>query len=206
MMKPGGFFSPRKMALSFLFFIAIACATLLPTDAVEPSAMALPVNSAPNATAAATLVVVETTPLDYVLPYPGLLPDSPLYFLKVTRDKLMTLLIQNPTDRAFYLLFLSDKRLAAAKELLAKNDSLLAAQTFLSAEDYFTQAVTEAERGGESSSQTDLVAKLTVSSAKHKEILTNVKGSQTALVKARGDNLKSFDRVRKLLVEWELGS
>jgi hypothetical protein len=31
----------------------------------------------------------STTPISYDLPYPGMLPDSPVYFVKVARDRVM---------------------------------------------------------------------------------------------------------------------
>lgn len=189
-MKPGGFFSLRKMGLSLVFFIVIAGATLLPTGAVEPTLVVPP---------APVLVTLSPQPLDYNLPYPGILPDSPLYFLKVARDKLALLLIQHPTDRVFYLLFLADKRLAAARELELNRNLALAAQTYLTAEEHLAAAVDGVETlSGKSAS--DAVAKLTVATAKHKEILGQAEGREKSLITARQDNAKSYDRVRKLLM------
>lgn len=48
----------------------------------------------------------------YVLPFPGLLPDHPLYFLKNFRDFLLDKLIVDPIRRSEFYLLQADKKLA----------------------------------------------------------------------------------------------
>lgn len=131
----------------------------------------------------------------YSLPYPGILPDSPIYFLKVTRDKATTIFIQNSTDRAFYLLFLADKRLAAARLLDQQNKKDLAAVTYMSAEDYFAQAVSEAEKSNDKDRLMDLIAKLTASSAEHRNLTTSYQEAYQL-------SLRNYDRVLALLEKY----
>lgn len=54
------------------------------------------------------------TPVEYALPYPGMLPDHPLFFLKRLRDSLMEMLISDPMKKAEFYLLQADKRLAMA--------------------------------------------------------------------------------------------
>src|ERR1700704_2037322 len=62
--------------------------TVSPTQAVR---MYDSVTPAPNNT---------SQTVDYTLPYPGLLPDSPLYFLKTFRDRLISFFISSPIKKA----------------------------------------------------------------------------------------------------------
>ena len=135
--------------------------------------------------------VGQVAAVEYSLPYPGILPDSPVYFLKVIRDQVVTFFITNPGQRSFYLVFLSDKRLAAGEALARKGNRDLAATTFLRSEDYFKQAVDLATR----TNNQDLWAKLLVSGAKHSEILAKANMS-----KAYQDNLEDRKRIMELLL------
>lgn len=130
--------------------------------------------------------------VDYPLPYPGMLPDNPLYFLKVVRDRAVTLVIRDPVKKGFYLLLLSDKRVAAGKMLLEKGKEGVGATTMIKAQDYFDQAVDIAAK----QRNEDLLMKLAVAGAKHEEILATFN-----VHLARQNNAKSLDRVLKLLVE-----
>lgn len=52
--------------------------------------------------------------LDYALPFPGILSDNPLYFIKKIRDTVMRAFMSNPVKRAEFALLQSDKYLAMA--------------------------------------------------------------------------------------------
>src|SRR5580692_5886046 len=52
---------------------------------------------------------IAPSQVDYQLPYPGLLPDNPLYFLKMIRDNLTAFFIGKPLDKAQFDLLQSDK-------------------------------------------------------------------------------------------------
>ena len=53
--------------------------------------------------------------IQYELPYPGILPDNPLYFLKAIRDNVLGFFITDPLKKADYSLLMADKRLQSAK-------------------------------------------------------------------------------------------
>jgi hypothetical protein len=111
-------------------------------------------------------------PVDYTLPYPGLLPDHPLYFLKLMRDRVVTFLISSPLKKAEFNLLQSNKRVEAAYLLVQQENKVtLAETTFSKGENYFDEAITsasEAKRQG--INITEFVHTLTVANAKHLEM------------------------------------
>ena len=120
---------------------------------------------------------VEDTPIliDYALPYPGILPDSPIYFVKVARDKVVRFLIVSNVSKSFYSLLLSDKRLAAGQILIDTRKTSLGVTTIASGEEYFSGAVelaTKAKADGLEISE--LIAKLSVAVVKHQEVISNL--------------------------------
>jgi hypothetical protein len=87
-----------------------------------------------------------TTNIDYSLPYPGLLPDNPLYIFKAIRDKLQGLLISNSLRKAEFDMLQADKRLEASILLLTteKNKADLSLSTLSKANNYFEDALAKA--------------------------------------------------------------
>ncbi len=67
-------------------------------------------------------------PAEYILPYPGLLPDHPLYFLKRIRDTILGVLITHPVRRAEFHILRSDKKLNMSVFLLEKNNPEISVQ------------------------------------------------------------------------------
>ena len=151
--------------------------------------------------------VVAASEVEYQLPYPGMLPDNPLYFLKVARDQIVGALLTDQAQKSFYFLLLADKRLGAGAALMESGKADLAAATFLKGEEYFALAVdlaVAAENSGRDVS--DLAAKLVVSGAKHSELLGTylVKGSEketSDLAKAYQNNTDSRNRTIELLLK-----
>lgn len=132
------------------------------------------------------------TPVPYDLSYPGLLPDHPLYPLKMVRDNLMTMLIGKPLDKASFLLLQSDKHVLASKLLLQKNDIELAYESFVNAQKYFDEAVScvrEAKKEGMSTH--DAINKLQTASKKHHQIVHEMKSE------LNGINDEKFQEIDK---------
>ena len=88
--------------VSLIFFIV-----LVSLFVVKPS-------HAQMSSASATPTVIQG--ITYELAYPGLLPDHPLYFFKVIRDKVVSLLINDPSKRAEFNLLTSDKRFNSGRQ------------------------------------------------------------------------------------------
>jgi len=64
------------------------------------------------------------SPVAYSLPYPGILPDHPLYFLKTVRDFILSKLISSPVKKVEFDLLQADKKLNMSifLKMKAKND------------------------------------------------------------------------------------
>lgn len=112
----------------------------------------------------------------YPLPYPGILTDHPLYFVKQTRDRILIFTTRDNVKKAQLYLHLSDKHMAIALQLAQKSKGDLSKKELMRAEDYFLEIpplLREAKEQG-SSTSTDFISKLQQSNAKHKEVITEV--------------------------------
>lgn len=74
------------------------------------------------------------------LPEAGLLPTSPLYFLKTVGEKVQILLAFDPVGRAEVYLEMADVRLAEAKALLEADKKEMVAKSLLAYQDKLQQA------------------------------------------------------------------
>lgn len=144
------------------------------------------------------------TPIDYDLAYPGMLPDSPIYFVKVARDRIVQLLILSKVNKSFYSMLLSDKRLSAGQSLIESGKTSLGATTVASSEEFFTEAVEQATKAKEDGLEvTELLAKLSVAVVKHQEVISEllmkVNGTEKSVLnKAYSDSQNSQLRVQEL--------
>lgn len=138
-------------------------------------------------------LIVTPTPVDYQLPYPGLLPDHPFYFLKQARDDLFGFFASNALKKAEYNLHQADKRIEASIMLLdKKNNADLAAMTFDQSITYFEEAIEKTIAAKQQGMETtDIVKQLTLANLKHQEVTKN-------LVKK---NPEKFDKKAKKLEE-----
>lgn len=118
-------------------------------------------------------VTPTPTPIEYVLPFPGILPTHPLYFLKTLRDRIIELLISDHTNKADFYILQADKKLGFAMALSALGKTKEANKAYADALSHRTQAVGELEarkrEGGAIPGH--LVEKLTRSLTKHREVL-----------------------------------
>ncbi len=114
-----------------------------------------------------------TTKVVYILPYPGILPDNPLYFLKAARDKILDFITRDNLQKAQLYLLLSDKRAAMAILLVKEGKDSLAVSTISKAEKYalkIPQLLQAAKEQG-SAASAEFISKVKLSNAKHKEII-----------------------------------
>lgn len=132
---------------------------------------------APVAYAVSSTPVPTPTPAtvksDYVLPYPGILPDHPLYMLKTMRDSILDFLITDPMKKAEFYILVADKHLNSGIFLLNKQKESLAAQSVTAAEQYMEKSVdlvTQAKEKG-TAIPGPVKDKLTQSIAKHIQVL-----------------------------------
>ena len=144
--------------------------------------------------------------IDYQLPYPGLLPDNPLYFLKEIRDNVTAFFLSKPLDKAEFDLLQSDKNVEASYLLVTQEQGKgdLAWATFTQGQDDFDQAIiqtTSAKKQGYSTQ--DISKRLYLSNQKHEQLLhaliqeTNQQSSQTG--KNELDRIGAFTKEIKAL-------
>lgn len=138
------------------------------------------------------------TPVEYQLPYPGLLPDSPLYFLKIFRDRLIDFLVADPLKKAELNLLNADKRLVAGEMLFAKGKKDLAESTISKGENYFESGIVKLQEAKKQGMDiAGLAQKFSISVKKHKQIV------QSLTQKATGETKKKLQDTDKRILEFE---
>ncbi len=114
---------------------------------------------------------VKEVSVQYELPYPGLLPDHPLYFLKMTRDKIVGLLINDPLKKAEFNLLNADKRMHAGVLLVKKKEYDLAVTTISKSINYVEEARVAEMKAKQAGKYTPpFESKLETALAKHTEL------------------------------------
>lgn len=117
--------------------------------------------------------------VNYELPYPGMLPDNPLYFLKTFRDMVVKFLINDPLKRARFSLLTAQKRMYAAKLLTNKGKYRLAIETLSKSNDYLEDAYSairqEEKINYKSMDINPFLEQFMTVTDKHKEILDAMK-------------------------------
>jgi hypothetical protein len=123
--------------------------------------------------------------VQYDLPYTGILPDNPLYFLKALRDNLLNVFITDPLKKSEYDLLMADKRLGGAQALFIKKKNDLAITTLSKSGNYFYQAVQQvalAKKAGDNIN--NVASTLITASEKHQAVILQM--IQTADVNTKG--------------------
>lgn len=127
-------------------------------------------------------------PVKYALAYPGMLPDSPFYKLKVLRDRIMLGLIQDPIKKVEHHLLLADKRIQMANILVDKGKIELAKETALKGENEYTLLV-NLFKDEKKKPNKALFRKLELAALKHQEVLRGI------VIKLNGEDKKTFETV-----------
>lgn len=130
----------------------------------------------------------------YNLPYPGILPDHPLYPVKALRDKLMDWMTRDYIKKANLYLLFSDKRVNMATFLSKKGKNKLAVTTFSKGEKYFLKIpdiLTTSKKQGVGPAS-EFVETLRVSNTKHKELANQL------LKSAPPDQIKTIEEILKI--------
>lgn len=137
------------------------------------------------------------TPVQYELPYPGILPDNVLYPFKVLRDRLVYFFISDPLKRAQFDLLQADKRLAASRTMLTHGgEDQLVSDTTSKAENYFSEAVGNiAQAKKEGQLVNDFLDTFTTAGIKHQQVL--YKMMQQSHGKLRTDLEQDIQRVQE---------
>lgn len=119
-----------------------------------------------------------SSPVEYALPYPGILPDHPLFFIKIIRDRILQFLIKNPVKKCEFQILLADKSLISGMMLLEKNKQDLAIKSY----DKAVNSLTQAEHylfeipGSDKTQIVNVKDRFEKSLQKHQELLSEVQG------------------------------
>lgn len=142
--------------------------------------------------------------IKYDLAYPGILPDNPLYKLKVLRSKIIEFLINDPSKKIGLYLLQADKGILATAILVDKNKINLAGDTALKAENNMTLLTYELYKLKQKPGS-DFIQKLKTASLKHQEVLSSLinrlhKSEQSTLITVLNfskTNLQTIERFEK---------
>ena len=109
--------------------------------------------------------------IDYPLPYPVMLSDNKLFFLKKMRDRVMAFLISDPLKKSEFYLLLADKRLSMAQTFVKYNKFDFAKDSLLRAENFYEKAESNLWQAKQRNKNIDeLKGRMLKAGAKHLEI------------------------------------
>lgn len=132
-------------------------------------------------------VASESAKNNYQLPYAGLLPDNPLYFLKAFRDRVVEFLISDPLKKSEFDLLSADKRLSMGIALYDKKNYSLSESTISKGENYFEEGIKNMETAKKQGQPIDpsLLVNYDLSTKKHKEVIENLSAKSSGGVKRK---------------------
>ncbi|MCA9371851.1 hypothetical protein KC726_03040 [Candidatus Woesebacteria bacterium] len=121
-------------------------------------------------------IQIEPKTVVYNLPYPGILPDHPLYFLKSIRDDLLLVTTRDPNKKAQLLLHLSDKQIATSKALLEKGKEEKALGSLDKSQDLFKDifSIIKTAKAQGQDVPSEFKETLLQSNTKHKEVVSEI--------------------------------
>ncbi len=129
----------------------------------------------PTVTPAVTPTPTAPPKVEYDLPYPGILPTHPLYFMKNFRDRIIEMLITDPVSKAEFYLLQSDKKVGMGLMLKSAKDAKAAQTAFTEAAAAHDTTITllESQKKAGRAIPDHTIDKLTLSLAKHREVLSD---------------------------------
>ncbi len=118
----------------------------------------------------------------YELPYAGILPDSPFYFLKPLRDKLVGILTTDPLKKAEFELNASDKRLSASLSLAREGKIDLSKDVLSKGENYFALALSDISKSKKQGIVVNgVLERMLLASQKHEEMISAMEQSNSSI-------------------------
>lgn len=143
---------------------------------------------------------------EYPLPYPGMLPDHPLYFIKMVRDRIRLWLTRNSLERAELMLHYADKRAAASLSLAEKGEAELAVSTAVKAEIYLQRALQEAEKAqGKGIDSGPFYGKALQAFGKHQKVLLGVQSRVPEEARSQMESAMEKNRMGQQELQQRLG-
>lgn len=118
---------------------------------------------------AQTITGFDTRVMDYQLPYPGLLPDNPLYLIKSLRNSVLLLVTTDDLEKAKIMLNLSDKRMAMAKPLADKGKLSMSVESVIEAEELFERMLPVVAKIEDQNKRSEFLIEIKKANLKHRE-------------------------------------
>lgn len=116
----------------------------------------------------------SSLPKEEIPLYPGILPNHPLYFAKMIRDKAILSLTRNPQKKVNLFLQYADKRLTAGQVLIYQGEYDLGVSTITKAEKYLQKAGIYAFDNLNESQNQDIFTLITKKFLTHRNIIENL--------------------------------
>lgn len=183
-----------KLIPGIIFFIFIVSS---PVYAQVMEVTTKPTESIPMPTTSLTPSPVPEA-IEYQLPYPGILPGSPLYSIKMIRDRIMEVLISDPVKKSNFYLLQADKRTASALMLYEKGDDKMAETTLTKAQKYLEKSLVKAQEAKNSGKDVgDIFARIKDSSTKQKQEIEIISGKSKEKGKSLVDDLEKVKNIEK---------
>lgn len=120
----------KKTVIFFLIVLLFAMGGA-PRAHAKPQTAVSAVSESQSATDGGAMEDGTGGMVEYVLPYPGILPDHPLFAMKMLRDWIFERLINDPFRKTEFYILQADKRLSMALAFMdnVKPEGALAAAT-----------------------------------------------------------------------------
>lgn len=155
-----------------------------------------------------TVATQSAVKIEYYLPYPGILPDSPLYLFKAARDRVWLWLTWDSEKKAQAELLLADKRIGAAKALIEGGKANLGVGVATKGEKYLEQAVKRTVSLNKQKDTKSLLLKLRDAVNGHGQLLTELQekvpvDDRDEIGMARQVNRMAAEEVNQGLMETE---
>lgn len=131
--------------------------------------------------------------VEYSLAWPGILPDNKFYKLKVLRNKIIYRMIINPVKKVEFDLLMADKTIYASKLLVDKGEIILAKDTALKGENYYSMLVQDYNHALLKGRKMPFLLdrKITLAAIKHQEIFKELES------KVSNNDKETFQIVNK---------
>ena len=124
--------------------------------------------------------------IEYTLPYPGILPNNPLFIAKTIRDRLQEVFTLNPLRKAEFYLLQADKKLSSSLILFGLGKEDMAEKMLSKSQDYLEKAIDGEETAKNSSeSLLELSGKIKQSSKKQSELINGLYEKSKAEIKLK---------------------
>lgn len=147
---------------------------------------------------------VETkkfAPIDYLLAYPGKINvDSPLWYIKVLRDKAWYVLTFDSAKKSELNLLFADKRLNSSLELFKNNKPDLGLSTLTKSQKYLEMAVPK------NADDKEYLSKLATASLKHREVIEteilplSPEDIKPEVIKISNYSIETYKKARDLML------